>query len=188
MLKKGFKAEAERKAGYYRKLLELKEYDPLPVRLLAENLDITLLTPKDIPGISDELIHTLQVTGKNFWSAAIFMREEKKFIIHNPTHSPFRQESDIMHEIAHAICDHELKNLQTAMAGCIIPLRKYDQDQEDEAEWLGASLQLPWKALFHHHKIKKTSESEISRLFNASEQMVRYRLSVSGVRNMKWSK
>lgn len=186
MLKRGFKAETERQAAYYRRLLELQEHDPLPARQLADHLNITLLTPRDISGISEELLHTLLVTGTSYWSAAIFMKEEKQYIIHNPTHSPFRQESDLMHEIAHAICNHELGDLETAMMDCIIPLRKYDKGQEDEAEWLGACLQLPQKALFHYYKIKKMNESGISKLFNASEKMVRYRISVSGVKNIKW--
>lgn len=188
MLKRGFKAEAERTAGFYRKLLELKEHDPLPARMLADKLEIKLLTPQDIPGIDDDLLDKLLIDGKDLWSAAIYRREEKQYIIHNPTHSPFRQESDLMHEIAHAICNHELNDLQTAIMGCIIPLRKYDQDQEDEAEWLGASMQLPQKALFHHFKIKRMNEAAISRHFNASEQMVRYRLGVTGVKKINWHK
>jgi len=188
MLKRGFKAEAERMAGFYRKLLKLKEHDPLPARQLADKLEIKLLTPQDIPGMDDDLLNMLLVNGKDFWSAAIYRKEEKEYIIHNPTHSPLRQESDLMHEIAHAICAHELSDLQTAIMGCIIPLRKYDHDQEDEAEWLGACLQLPQKALFHHYKIKGMKEAAISQHFNASEQMVRYRLGVTGVKNIKWHK
>ena len=188
MLKRGFKAEAERKASFYRQLLEFKEHDPLPSRKLAEKLEIKLLIPQDIPGMDDNLLDKLLVDGKDLWSAAIYQKEDKKYIIHNPTHSPFRQESDLMHEIAHAICNHELNNLETAIMDCVIPLRKYDQEQEDEAEWLGASLQLPQKALFHYYKIKKMDEAAISRHFNASEKMVRYRLGVTGVKKISWQK
>lgn len=185
-MKRGFKAEAERKAIFYRQLLSLKEHDPLPSRQLADHLKIRLLTPKDIPHITDEILKVLLVTGKDNWSAAIYVKDDQHFIIHNPTHSAFRQESDIMHEIAHLLCGHELKDLETAMMGCLLPLRKYDQEQEDEAEWLGSCLQLPHKALFYYYKIKKMKEQDISKLFNASAQMVRYRISVSGVRKINW--
>lgn len=42
MLKRGFKADAERKAAHYRKLLQLKEHDPVPARQLADYLGIEL--------------------------------------------------------------------------------------------------------------------------------------------------
>ena len=185
-MKRGFKAEAERHAAFYRNELLLKERDPLPARDLAVHLKITLMTPSEIPGITDELLDVLLITGKNNWSAAILKCGEKEFIIYNPTHSPYRQESDIMHEIAHSICKHEFNELETTVAGGIIPLRKYNKDQEDEAEWLGACLQLPRTALFYYYKIKKLKVPEISQLFNASEKMVNYRLGISGVKNMPW--
>jgi len=185
MLKRGFKAEAEKLASYYRKLLGRKDYDPLPARFLAAELKIKLLTPQDIPGIDKELLHQLLVVGKDAWSAAIYRKEEKEFIIYNPTHSSFRQESDLMHELAHAICKHELNDLATAILDCVIPLRKYKEDQEEEAGWLGACLQLPQKALIHHYIFKKMNEDNISNLFNASAKMVDYRISISGVKFIK---
>jgi hypothetical protein len=185
MLKRGFKAQAERHAAHYRNELGIKDHAPLPARELAEYLKVSLLTPADIPGIDDELLRLLLVDGKDVWSAAIYRKEEREYIIHNPTHSLFRQESDLMHELALAICKHDLNDLETAIMGCVIPLRKYDQDQEDEAEWLGSCLQLPQKALVHHFIYKKMNESSISQLFTASEQMVRYRIGVSGVKTIK---
>jgi hypothetical protein len=185
-VKRGFKAEAERQAIFYRKELQLKDKDPLSARDLAAHLKIQLLTPRDIPGITDELLGNLLVTGKDNWSGGILRVDDKEFIIYNPTHSPYRQESDIMHEIAHSICKHELSELEISFSGGIIPLRNYNQEQEDEAKWLGACLQLPKPALIYYYKIKKMTVPEISELFNASEKMVNYRLGVSGVKNMNW--
>jgi IrrE N-terminal-like domain len=185
-LKRGFKAEAERHAVFYRKQLRLTDRDPLPARELAAFLGIRLLTPLDIAGMSDELLEVLIEGEKDKWSAAILRCGNQELIIHNPTHSPNRQESDIMHEIAHSICKHELSELAADIAGGIIPLRKYDKDQEEEAEWLGACLQLPKPALFYYYKIKKMKVPEISQLFTASEKMISYRLGVSGVKNMPW--
>ena len=188
LLKHGFKADAERKALYYRELLGLKEYDPLSASRLAEHLNIQILVPSDIPGITDDLLHLLLDIGKDNWSAAIFYRGDKKFIIHNPTHSIYRQESNLMHELAHAICDHELAELETALTNCVIPLRKYDKTQEAEAECLGGCLQLPQKALFRYHHILKKNQTEISEIFTASKEMVRFRLSISGVTKIRLHK
>ncbi|MBL7738482.1 MAG: ImmA/IrrE family metallo-endopeptidase [Chitinophagaceae bacterium] len=181
MLQRGFKAQAERTSLFLRAQLGLKEYDPLPAQQLAEYLNICVLTPIDIPGITDAILDLLLTTGKDCWSAAIFVRNNKEYIIHNPTHSSSRQESNIMHEIAHSVCNHELRDLETALHGCVIPLRQYDHVQEAEAEYMGGCLQLPQKALFHYHHFKKKNQDQIAEIFNASKQMVRYRLSITGV-------
>lgn len=185
-LRWGFKAEAERIALHYREQLGLQKHSPLPARLLAEHLGVKILTPSEIPGITANLLEILLKKGKDYWSAAIYIKEDRKFIIHNPMHSLSRQESNLMHEIAHAHLEHELANLQSALSGCILPLRKYDEVQEAEAECLGACLQLPKDALFHYHHIDKKSQKEIATLFNASNAMVRYRLSMSGVLNIRY--
>jgi Zn-dependent peptidase ImmA (M78 family) len=119
-------------------------------------------------------------------SGGIFVKNNRSYIIHNPTHSPARQQSDLMHEITHEICGHELKELQTVLQGCVIPLRNYDQKQELEAECLGACLQLPKEAIFHYFCIKKNTPEQISRIFTASKQMVDYRLRISGVLKIKF--
>ena len=111
---------------------------------------------------------------------------DKKYIIHNPTHSLARQESNIMHEVSHAICKHQLKELEYAIKGMVIPLREYDHVQEAEAEHLGACLQLPRTALVHHYCILKRSNEQIAQIFNASKKMVSFRLSVTGVSKLKF--
>jgi hypothetical protein len=187
LLKRGFKADAERKAVAFRAELGLKPHDPLPATLLADHLQIRILTPEQIPGITDGITQVLLGTGKDYWSAAIFVKNEKKFIIHNPTHSQARQESKLMHEIAHAVCEHRLSELETALENCIIPLRKYDPIQEAEAECLGACLQLPQPALFYYYHILKKTQPQISESFLASPDMVKYRLSISGVTKIKFN-
>lgn len=54
---------------------------------------------------------------KDKWPALIFIKNDRRYIIHNPTHSPARQESKLMHELTHATCNHELCELETAIAG-----------------------------------------------------------------------
>lgn len=186
LLRHGFKTKAEGIAGRFRQELGLKEQMPLPALALAKHLNVRVIVPTDIPGITSEILDILlKEPGKNQWSAAIYKKNEKKYIIHNPTHSSCRQESNLMHELAHAICGHELEGLETALHGCIVPLRKYNEVQEAEAECLGAILHLPQKALFHYHHILKKTSDEISSEFNASKEMVRFRMGTSGVTRIK---
>lgn len=188
-LKRGFKADAERIAKQYRLELGLKEYDPLPALQLAKHLGVRIIVPSEIPGITDDILDILlHEPGKNHWSAAIYEKNDKKYVIHNPTHSSNRQESNLMHELAHAICGHQLDDLETVVTGFILPLRKYNEVQEAEAECLGAVLHLPQKALFHYHHILRKTTDEISDEFRASKEMVRFRLGTSGVTKIKFKK
>lgn len=158
---------------------------PLPAAKLAEHLGISIISPYEIKGISNDLLDLLLTgAGKDKWSAAIFVKESRKHIIHNPTHSLARQESNLMHELAHASCNHELCELEAALSGFVVPLRKYDYVQEAEAEHLGGCLQLPQKALYHYHHVLKKSVDEIADEFTASKQMVNFRLRMSGVLKM----
>jgi hypothetical protein len=184
-MRRGFKSEAEKTALRYRSELGIAEYLPLPAAKLANHLGISIITPTEIKGIDDDLLNLLLVgPGKDKWSAAIFLKHNRKHIIHNPTHSLARQESNLMHELAHASCDHILCEMEAALSGLVIPLRKYDQVQEAEAEYLGGCLQLPQKALYHYHHVLKKSVDEIAAEFNASKQMVNFRLRMSGVLKM----
>ncbi|MDQ1090557.1 Zn-dependent peptidase ImmA (M78 family) [Siphonobacter sp. SORGH_AS 1065] len=83
-----------------------------------------------------------------------------------------------MHELAHLICDHPLPS------DVIIPglpfLRKYQPQHEQEAEYLGATLQISRKGLVWAMKQKMTKE-EIAEYYKASQEMVTYRLNISGV-------
>lgn len=188
-LKRGFKTQAENHATEYRTLLGLKPYSPMSALSLAQHLGIKVLTPNEIPGVTDDIIKELvQGQGKDRWSAAIYLKNDKKYIIHNPTHSIYRQESNLMHELAHAICEHELQDLETAVMSFILPLRKYNEEQEAEAECLGACLHLPQKALFHYHHILNYSREEISQTFTASKEMVNYRMSITAVEKIKFKK
>lgn len=101
--------------------------------------------------------------------------------MHNPTHSDARQQSNIMHELAHIICDHKVDKdkLVNSLSGF---LRNYDEIQENEAEWLGACLQLPRQALLYSLK-NNLSEDDIALKYCASVEMVRFRINTSGVKN-----
>ena len=61
--------------------------------------------------------------------------------------SESRIQSDIMHELAHVLLGHKMEEINPSLG---FPLRKYDQSQEDEAEWLGGCLQLPSKHSMNH--------------------------------------
>ena|ERR1035437_1540602 len=102
-----------------------------------------------------------------------------RIIIHNPYHSVARQQSDMMHEIAHIICKHERIEKEYDFE---IPfgLREFDKVQEEEAKCLGSTLQLATPCLLWANKKSMTTEA-IAEHFNASKNMVTYRMNMTGI-------
>lgn len=177
----GFKKWADDTAIKFRTELGLKPIDALCAFKLCNHLEIPIFTPHDVPGMLDDHLDQLLGESSSHWSAAtVPVSEESYIILHNPNHSDARQQSNLMHELAHVICGHKVpdETLSTGLSGF---LRNHDQQQENEAEWLGSCLQLPRSALIWALK-EKMIIAEIADHFNASEEMVRYRINITGVK------
>lgn len=155
----------------------LRVVDPLPARDLASELDVFVMPPGNLPGAPEEMVETL-ASRDSGWSAATILECERPLILYNPCHSEARQESDLMHELSHLIEGHEPSGFDT-LGGRLLS-RSYDEEQEDEAAWLGGCLQLPRPAIFRAAK-RGWSNEEIAERYTASVQMVRYRRNVTGV-------
>src|SRR5258706_6484286 len=101
-----FKEACERLAvGKRRKLGNRLAYDPLPSSELLNELQIVVITPANAPGLSLEQRQHLE--SSNDWSGAIISLNPST-VLCNPSHSPARHESDMMHEFAHIILNHPM--------------------------------------------------------------------------------
>lgn len=179
--RRGFKKWADDTAIDLRNELGLKPISPLCAFEVCKHLDIPILTPEVIPNMEENHIVNLIGEGSEHWSAAtIPIANEKYLIVHNPIHSNARQQSNLMHEIAHVLCEHKVPD-STKDFGLSGFLRNHNEEQENEAEWLGACLQLPRPALIWALRNKMTNK-EIAEHFTASEEMVRYRINITGVK------
>jgi len=179
-MKWGFKAQSERMSLEYRKQLGLLPNQALPARTLAAHLKARLHTPKDYPGLSQEQLAILCGNTDGKFSALTFPVGGIPIIIYNPSHSPARQESDIMHELAHVACDHKPPPANV-YPGLAVVMRRYDKEQEDEANYLGACLQIPRQGLMAEVK-KGKSNAEIADHFGASVAMVVLRMNMTAVK------
>lgn len=177
--KRGFKTDSEKKSIFFRRELEIQPYDPLPAKKLSEYLNIEILTPVQILDTASDSYKVL-MNSKEWSALTIICKSGNRVVIHNSKNSKFRQESDLMHEIAHVICNHETIE-SNRIDGAEILLRTYDEQQEKEAEWLGGCLQLPREALLWHIK-RNRSVKDLAELFSASEKMVKFRLNSTGVK------
>lgn len=178
-MQRGFKKRAEEISIQQRNLLGLLPENPLPARELSKTLGVSLVTIDEIPNLPRQILHQLINVDAQSWSAVTISINQKFVIIHNHTHSPRRQESDLMHEMAHVICNHKPSEI-VHFPNIPFPLRSYDSEQEHEAAWLGACLQLPRLGLLWALRIGMKNQA-IATYFMASEEQVRYRIQVTGV-------
>lgn len=176
---RGFKSWAERTALSLREDLGIRRSDQLPPDRLARYLGVLLLTPDDIPGLPPTARTQLLVNDPQGWSAVSAYVGEIGIVIYNPRHSAARQASDIMHELAHLILDHQPATLIMSQTGDMA-MRTYNEKQENEASWLAGCLLLPRDALLLCKRLK-LSPKEGSRRYGVSEVLFAFRMRITGV-------
>lgn len=176
---RGFKSWAERTSLTLRQELELAHYDPLDPAALARYLDVDLWTPHDVPDLPKDVFNQLLQRDPWGWSAVSVVSGDRGLVIYNPRKSKGRQASDITHELAHFILDHE-PGTMIISHDLGIAMRTFERTQEDEANWLAWCLLLPREALVWA-KQARLSTAEIADRFGVTEPLVTFRLNVSGV-------
>lgn len=181
ILVRGFKTKAERLAKHYRDLLNIHPCEPLCAFALAEYLLVHVYKATEFVILPDQIKILSGSNGKNCeWSALTMITESgNRIIIYNPFNSMARQQSDMMHELAHIICKHERSQKEYDFE---IPfgMREFDEIQEEEAKCLGSTLQLATPCLLWAKKRNMTIP-EITVHFNASVDMVSYRMNLTGI-------
>ena len=181
-MKRGFKSDAERQALRIREDLQIQPHAPLLARRLAGHLGFQVARPQGVAAIPGSVAEWMS-TGTCGWSACLLSGAGVQLILYNPSASVGRQESSLMHELAHVLCGHASKAIDFASG---LSLRQYVKDDEDEASWLGGCLQIPRDALAHHVCNRK-SPDEVAEHFSASIEMVRFRYQMTGLaRQLNW--
>ena len=175
-LRRGFKSEAERIAKRVRADLGLGFAEPVTPEALAELLRVEVRS-------RDELIpHSRFVAPSELqpyaFSACTFRPSDDRIVIvFNPLSKPGRRASDLAHEFAHILLDHDLSRIEN-LGG--MTFLSCDPMQEEEAAWLSGCLILPRPLLLAEVRRGATA-SDIANRHGVSESMARYRLNVTGV-------
>ena len=178
-LERGFKAWSERVAAAMRVELGIAGHAPLPARQLADHLEVTVITPRDIPDMPVDVLKQLTETDRYGWSAVSFTINGSTTIIQNAGNSAGRQSSDLMHELSHIILEHEPSQLILSESGQFA-MRSFNEKQEDEANWLAGTLLLP-RAALTRCVARRLASSAIAQEYVVSEKLVTYRRGVTGV-------
>jgi Zn-dependent peptidase ImmA (M78 family) len=174
-LPRGFKADAERKAKEFRAHLGLAANERIDPRDLAEQMSIQVVSADTLVSRRDlEELDTLQ---SHAFSAATFAIRERTIVVVNPLRSIGRQNSDIAHELAHVILEHDLSEVRELNG---TPFRTCKPDEEEQATTLGSTLLLPRDLLIYaarHH----LGLAEVADQYDVTIEMARYRFNTTGV-------
>lgn len=174
-MRRGFKAQAERRSIELREELGLRDRDELPMELLANRLGAELRSAAELIDISRlERIDALQ---PGAFSACTFEIGDRRVIVWNPLSTAARTRSDIAHELSHLDLKHKVQEVQTVgdltFFGC-------DPDEEQEANWQAGCFLLPRPLLVAELRAG-TTVAGIAERHNVSLQMAQYRVRATGV-------
>jgi hypothetical protein len=172
--RRGFKREANDIVLEVRRELGLSPYDALDPHVLAGWLEIPIVGLSDFVHDAPAIAHLLHVEPEVFSAVTVFAGTSRT-VVHNDAHARVRQVSNLSHELSHALLLHPptpaLDN-----NGC----RLWNQDIEDEANWLCGALLIPEAAALLIAKGRWATQADAGRHFGVSEQMVRYRINTTG--------
>ena len=180
--RRGFKAWCEKTAFGFRRDLQIEAFGALDPRELARHLNILVWTPDDVArmgGLATGHLDQLLKHDPSSWSAVTLILPRNKVIILNSSHVPVRNNSDLMHELAHLILEHEPARVDMTPERLMI-LDTYDKLQEAEADWLAGALLVPRDALLDMLSRKRRNE-DIASHFNVSTKMIEWRCRMTGI-------
>ena len=179
-LRRGFKSEAERIARRVRSEMRLSAAQSVAPEVLAKLMGIEVRAGDElIPRTRFDELEEIQPN--SFSACTLRPSPDRVVVVYNPLSAMSRQRSDLAHELAHILLDHELSRLERL--GDVI-FFSCDAIQEEEAAWLSGCLLLP-RALLLAEVGRGASAKEIAEKCGVSERMAQYRLNVTGVVRQK---
>ena len=177
-MRRGFKADAERRAEAARAGLGLLSLEKLCPWVYADNLGILVMGADEL---NLDPIHAAQLLQKDpeSWSGMTLDEDGVKLIVLNSSEKLNRQHTTLMHEIAHILLEHVPATVNLTPSGLTL-LSDYSDDQEDEADWLGGALLIPEPTLMHYRSQGYSVES-IANLYGLTRSLVTWRCRMTGV-------
>ena len=145
---------------------------------MAESLKATIVAPQDLLALPSDVCSRLLSDHEDIWSA-ITISTRPPLIVYNPAHSEGRQNSDLMHEVAHLLMEH-IPGTVYIDPKSRLALRHFDADQEEQANWLSGCLLLPRAALMRIRELGLSNELACKQ-YLVSSRMLSYRMHSSGV-------
>ena len=175
-LRRGFKAESERIAKDIWTAMGVEADGCMDAVELAQHIGCIVRAADTLVDIAKvKELHRIQDNA--FFACTFELPGGRRAVVFNPLMPDTRRNSDVAHEVAHILLSHRLSRLERLGN---VGFLSCDKQQEDEAGWLAGCLLLPRFALVHDLK-KRMSHETIARARVLSEEMVEYRVRVTGV-------
>jgi hypothetical protein len=174
--RRGFKSEANATAREIRAELGLRDLDRLDPWRLAAHLEVPVVPLSDFADDAPFATRYFAQVDTGAFSAGTVFAGTRRTIVHNDAHVLGRQASNLAHELGHAVLLHD-PTPALDDRGC----RLWNQKIEDEAQWLSGALLLTEDAALWIAR-GGASVAAAAEHFGISEQMVSYRLNVTGAR------
>ena len=177
-LPRGFKASANRIALGLRHQMGLRDSSPIDLHQLSATLRIEVVALSQFSDrCSKQVSYLMHTDASDFSSLLLPLGNGARIILVNDAHSRYRQNSNIAHEIAHALLAHPVEILSGHFDS-----RQINQDIEDEATHLAGCILIPNEGAWQIVKSGVTMDSA-QHHYGVSRQMLKYRLGVSGAWN-----
>jgi IrrE N-terminal-like domain len=174
-MRRGFKAEAERRALKIREEMGKRPSEGLDALDLARHIGADVRSADELT--TRAKLQTLEELQPGCFSACTFTVGDRHVIVYSPLASVGRTQSDIAHEVAHIVLRHTMKSVQTIGR---VSFFTCDADEEQEANWLAGCLLLPRRLLYLAAR-RGLNSAGIAEAYGVSEPMAAYRLRTTGV-------
>ncbi|MFY0696698.1 MAG: ImmA/IrrE family metallo-endopeptidase [Balneola sp.] len=175
---KSFRKKAEEISLELREELKVGKNDFLDPYMLAANLEVKIISPQNLE-IPQRILDILLSSCSDEWSGLGTTINGVSKIYLNTSHVQNRLHSTICHELAHFILEHEPMSVVNYLG---IPRTRYNEEQEKEADYLGACLQIPEQALFYLCTFKNYTIEMLAKRFQCSIKMARRRYNETGTK------
>ena len=172
--RRGFKTRANDIALGLRKQAGLSKITPLDPRDIFQRLSIQIVPLSEFRSTYPFETEALLSLSGGFSAMLLPVGQGKRVVIHNDSHSPRRQVSNLAHELARVLLVHPSEVV------CMGDLaRRADSLVEAEAAHLGGCILVPNEAA-HRIAFSGVDPCIAAESYSVSEDMITYRLRMSG--------
>lgn len=166
---RGFKAAANRISLHIREKMGLKPIDPIDPEKICIHFEIVLFKLSELDCDASSFLGP----ERSSFSAVTVPCGLSAAIVHNDAHHPYRQRSNICHELAHCFLGHRSTPPLTENGS-----RIHDGGIEAEANFLAGTILIPNEAAIY--VVRNGLKSLAQDIYGVSKGMLDYRLRLSG--------
>ncbi|WP_031067572.1 ImmA/IrrE family metallo-endopeptidase [Streptomyces sp. NRRL WC-3742] len=159
-------------------------HQPIDLARLADEYGIPVYPLSELgdSGCPAETLEYFASERAGTWSAALVPVGTARFIVENSSHNPQRRRSNVAHEMAHLLLEHEFSSVVFTDGGCrsLDPIVK---TQEAQALALSGELLVPMKAAIEV-AFRDWTDEQVATRFDVSIEFARMRMNASGARTI----